>query len=95
MAKQEAAEEKRRDAARLRQQREEVRNKEGRNPLENWWYYMLSRGGVWRSQSSIRDIFMYSDIIIEGIEEDEMCRLENLSLFLFVLVLCCMCVYYV
>ena len=38
---------------------------------------------------------MYSDIIIEGIEEDEMCRLENLSLFLFVLVLCCMCVYYV
>ena len=31
---------------------------------------------------------MYSDIIIEGIEEDEMCRLENLSLFLFVLVLC-------
>ena len=35
VAKQEAAEEKRRDAARLRQQREEVRNKEGRYPPEN------------------------------------------------------------
>ena len=64
MAKQEAAEEKRRDAARLRQQREEVRNKEGRYPPENRWYYMLPQEGVWRSQSSIRDIFMYSLVIL-------------------------------